>query len=179
MKKKIGDSFGDIVPWERQPEESSHVYEVFTKYRDMGSKRSLKRVQEESGKGNGYCSTLWRWSRDNNWVARAEAYDDHLDALTRQAKEQATQKEAYTAAKEHARISEKVIKKGLEALEVLNPSDLSASELLNYIKVGIQLQREALGMASKNEVTQTMSLEVTSKLSDEVARLSEELVKRG
>jgi hypothetical protein len=53
-------------------------------YRDMGPTRSIARVNRDNGKRAGWLRQLEDWSSDWNWVERARAYDDHLEAKARE-----------------------------------------------------------------------------------------------
>jgi len=67
--------------WERLPEETSINYTAFVKYRDLQSRRSIKKVAELYD--GAQISKFNRWSSEFKWVDRARAYDDHLDELKR------------------------------------------------------------------------------------------------
>jgi len=67
--------------WERLPEETSINYKAFVKYRDLQSRRSIKKVAELSD--GAQISKFNRWSSEFKWVDRARAYDDHIDELRR------------------------------------------------------------------------------------------------
>ena len=67
--------------WERLPEETSINYMAFCKYRDLQSRRSIKKVAELSD--GAQISKFNRWSSEFKWVDRARAYDDHIDELRR------------------------------------------------------------------------------------------------
>lgn len=77
-------------PWERQKGERSKAFKLFTLYRDLGPIRSVEKVrelwQEETGSELSR-SMVERHCTNNNWVERAEAYDDHLDNLGLQERE--------------------------------------------------------------------------------------------
>jgi len=62
--------------WDRMPDESTKAYEAFCVYRDMGVDRSLVNVSQKVTKSREY---LARLSSKWDWVARARAYDMHLD----------------------------------------------------------------------------------------------------
>lgn len=84
------------LDWERRTGESARAYAAFCVYRDLGAARSLnlaygewRRAQGGSGdpaKAAGYWA---EWSSGHEWVARAAAYDGHLEALRRAAREDA------------------------------------------------------------------------------------------
>lgn len=84
-------------PWERQEGEGDKPFRAFTIYRDMGAERSLRKVA--TAIGHNQKVTCEHWSRKFGWVDRVRKYEDHLDALKRQAEEG----ERVEMAKRHAR----------------------------------------------------------------------------
>ena len=80
-----------VFAWHRLPTESSKAYEAAKTYFEMGVERSLEGVGKKLGKTR---QALDGWSTKFNWVERAQAYDDHQDAIRRNALEKAEQKEA-------------------------------------------------------------------------------------
>jgi hypothetical protein len=81
----------ESLPWERLPNETAKQFDYFTIYRDLpASDRSLNRVVEEIHKRHGQArkklgnrTTLAKYSAENDWVARAESYDDEKDRIKR------------------------------------------------------------------------------------------------
>lgn len=73
------------LAWERQPKESAQAWEAFVIYRDLGYRRSTAKVARRLGKSTtlieGWCA---RW----NWVARSDAYLEHLDEANRREREE-------------------------------------------------------------------------------------------
>lgn len=80
-----------VACWERQPKESWQAFEGFVTYRDLGPERSLAEVRKKLHKS---ATIFARWSRQYEWVKRCHAYDDHLDAIKRTARESAIAKKA-------------------------------------------------------------------------------------
>jgi hypothetical protein len=80
-------------PWERQEGESAKAYKAFATYRDLGPKRSLNAAYTKSrgvkgaSKERRATGTWHRWAIEHHWVARATAYDDHVDAKARAERE--------------------------------------------------------------------------------------------
>jgi hypothetical protein len=71
--------------WERQPGETEAAYVAFCSYRDLGAERSLNAAYSTDGKR---APGQWaKWSAQNQWVARAEAYDDYLEGEVRRLRE--------------------------------------------------------------------------------------------
>lgn len=78
--------------WDRLENETAKAYAAFAVYRDLGPLRSLVRARDKLGKRPGYETLLGRWSRRYNWVERAQAWDAHLDEITKTTTEE-TRKE--------------------------------------------------------------------------------------
>ena len=66
--------------WERQEGESAKQYAYFKTFLDLGALRTIPKVQEKCSKSASYLSKL---SVQNNWIARADAYDRYIDEITR------------------------------------------------------------------------------------------------
>lgn len=64
--------------WDRRPDESQPAWEAFRIYRDLRSSRSHARVAAEVGKS---VELMSRWSRRDEWVERARAFDAYEDRL--------------------------------------------------------------------------------------------------
>src|SRR5690606_22056440 len=75
-------------PWERRPNETAKAHQAFSVYRGLDPQaRSLdaayrryrgdKRATKGPQRAPGYFA---RWSIRHNWVNRAAAWDDHLEA---------------------------------------------------------------------------------------------------
>ena len=64
--------------WDRRPGETSPAWAAFVVYRDMGGQRSTAKVQQE--RGYRVRRHVDKWSGEHDWVARAAAWDAHLDA---------------------------------------------------------------------------------------------------
>lgn len=63
--------------WARLPDETPPAWEGFVLYRDLGGDRSLAKVAQQLGKS---LTLITRWSAEHDWVARAAAWDAHVDA---------------------------------------------------------------------------------------------------
>lgn len=84
------------LEWERRRGESARAYAAFCVYRDLGPGRSLNLAYGEWRRALGFtgdtakAAGYWAgWSSGFEWVARAAAYDEHLEALRRAAREDA------------------------------------------------------------------------------------------
>ena len=76
-------------PWAQLPRETSKQFHSFVSYLNMGKARSIRKAMDLAGASPGNERTWERWSSENDWVARAQAYDsDHLMEGLRQRTEQ-------------------------------------------------------------------------------------------
>lgn len=132
MEKKQLNS----TPEERQKWESSQAYEAFVTYRDMGAERSVRAVARELGKSE---TLISRWSSKNQWVERVRDWENEIN---RQAKEKAS-KDCSKMLDRHIGIAMKMQKKALDALEAMDPGDLSARDIKEYFRVATEIERES------------------------------------
>lgn len=63
-------------PWERQAGETAKQFEAFTAYRNLGPRRTARRVADALHRST---SLMHRWQLANAWVRRAEAYDRAIE----------------------------------------------------------------------------------------------------
>jgi hypothetical protein len=129
-------------PWERQPGE--RAFEAFARYRDLGPDRSLRRVGRDLGKSRAAIEELSvRW----DWVARAFAYDAHLDRQ----RQIANERSFLEMNERHARLGQAMQTAGARKVEHVSalldtePTSLSPSEAVSMINSGQKLEREARG----------------------------------
>jgi hypothetical protein len=90
-------------PWQRRPDEPAKAYAAFAAYRDIGAGRSVgkayrqthpPRTRDEPARDRSAAAPghSHDWARKFDWRARAEAWDEHLDAETRAAQVAARRK---------------------------------------------------------------------------------------
>ncbi|MGW0992025.1 hypothetical protein ACWD5V_01630 [Streptomyces sp. NPDC002523] len=131
---------GTVESWERQSGESVQAFEAFAAYRDLGAARSVAKVARELGKST---TLLFRWSRQYAWVMRTAAYDQEQDRLFLAEQAQARR----DIARRHAKLAQAVQSKAVARLQMLDPRELSPSELLRYVQVAAEIERRAVGEA--------------------------------
>lgn len=125
-------------PWERQPGESDKAFEAFCIYRDMGSERTLQKV----GQGLNKSTTLMsRWSSENNWVERVQAWEDEQDRILRQ--EQI--KDIKKMRQRHADLAMEMLSKALEGIQYLDPEELGAAGISRLVEVASKLEQKSRG----------------------------------
>ena len=131
---------GTVESWERQSGESVQAFEAFAVYRDLGPARSVTKVARELDKSR---ALVGRWSRQFAWVMRATAFDREQDRLFLAEQAQARR----DLARRHAKLAQAVQSKAVARLQVLDPRELSPSELLRYVQVAAEIERRAVGEA--------------------------------
>lgn len=124
--------------WERQPKESLKAYEAFYLYLQMGSERSLRKVEAELEKSHALIS---RWSATWNWKKRSEDYDRELR------RQEFNTRKAEIKKMQARQIQTAVLlqKKGVEALKDLDADSLGAKDakdILRFIIEGAKMERE-------------------------------------
>jgi hypothetical protein len=125
-----------IKTYDRQNGETTKAYTAFTLYRDMGSARSLDRVEEKiygtqiGHKRGTNLTSLKRWSREWNWVDRCRDYDRDREQEMRQIKS-AHEKAAYIQDLEHYQLQQKTI--GMMTLNLATRSLESIALILEPI----------------------------------------------
>ncbi|WP_425834143.1 hypothetical protein [Streptomyces fractus] len=82
-----------------------------------------------------------RWSRQFAWVMRATAYDREQDRLFLAEQAQARRE----IARRHAKLAQAVQGKAVARLQMLDPRELSPSDLLRYVQVAAEIERRAVG----------------------------------
>ena len=124
--------------WERQEGESAKAFEAFGVYRDLGPDRSIAKTGQKLGKN---LTTLSEWSSKFEWVKRANAWDDEQDRVARN--EQI--KEIRKMRERHAKIAERALEKVTEALETIDPQEMSHMDMARFMDVASKLERLSRG----------------------------------
>lgn len=145
--------------YDRLPDESSKAYDAFVVYRDLGSSRSTDQVSQKTSKG---IALIQRWSASYNWVERAAAYDDHIEAEARKLIERDAIRRKADMLKRHADIGRFMQSKGVEYLKKDKALDKS-SDAITAIKSGVEMERKSEGLPE-------YLLEIVNADDDELAR---------
>lgn len=144
-------------PWDRREGESSRAYAAFVAYRDMGAARSLDAVyrklykpQQSTGRAAGFIND---WSADWDWVARARAWDDHVERARQDAfiAESAARNRQHAA--EAAQLQVELLARIRDLLADATEKELGA--LARLLSDATKLERTArqLGMESDEPTT--------------------------
>lgn len=131
------------APWERQRGESAKAFAAFCGYRDMGPRRSLRELARalSANKTTTYLAQLGEWSRRWNWVERVKAWDEELDKKAREAQLEEVRKMRERHVREAMSIQEMAIRR----LKGMDPTELSANDVLRYFVEGTKLERISRG----------------------------------
>lgn len=145
-------------PWDRQPTETDPAWAAFQTYRDQGVDRSTAKVGRALGKTKKLMDV---WSSKHGWVARATAWDTHLD----QAIQARIVKERGEMAARQIRLGQSLQDKATEGLKALRSKELEASDVAALAKAGAQIERVAAG--EPTEIQQhTFAKETRGRLRD-------------
>lgn len=166
------------LPWQRQPKETAKSWEAFRLYRDMGEGRTLAKVAAQLGKSEAIVS---RWSGNHGWVARAAAWDDHVDEQRRDV----AVREARKMAERHALISQGITRKVADWLQGLSKEDVekwSVRDASRALEIAVKIERLSRGEATDRTEsinTDVRNEDVREMLQDEqaVAMANELLLK--
>ena len=126
--------------WERYEKESSKAYAAFCIYRDLGVDRSYEQVQKKCGKS---ARLIARWGSKYNWVARCQAYDDHLLNETQKAFEKRILKFKDQRSKEALEIANK-------AFESMQSDNIGSKEARKRWELGVDKFMQILGLDKKD-----------------------------
>lgn len=124
-----------VQPWERQPGETEKQFEAFAIYRDLGSERSVNEVCKRLSKSR---TLISKWSSQNQWVTRACAYDNDLQNQ----EHRKARKQAADTKTRHVKIAMSLEKKALEALNLLEPGQMTARDIRETLKLAIEIQQK-------------------------------------
>lgn len=130
----------ETIPWERQAGETSKAYAAFCAYRDLGPSRSIPKAYQ-THTNLGHFTTLKAWSAEYNWVERAQAYDDYIDAEKRAVNEEELRKMAERQAQEAEIIQRKVV----QTLVAKDVDEITAGECAKLFDVAVKVERLARG----------------------------------
>ena len=123
--------------WLRQSGESSKAYAAFKKYLELGRHGSIRKLGQKYGKSR---ATLERWSSDNSWQKRRDAYYDYLDRKELETYEQEV-KEMNQRQAEAGRVMQQA---AMDKLNSMDPKDINQSIMVMLLNSGTKIEREAL-----------------------------------
>ncbi len=131
--------------WEKQPGETSAQYAAFAAYRDLGITRSIVKAVESVGKSPSNRRRNWeRWSSENMWVARAEAFDAERERKRRLKREE----DIVEALNRHRRAASLMQTIAVERMNMyrLDARGEPPLNALRYLEAGLREEKLALGV---------------------------------
>lgn len=185
-----------LEPWKHQPGETREAFERFLQFLDVDplvrSKKKMAVVHELLLTRDPHMcsvSALQNMATLNHWHIRAAAYDDYRRQQADIAAERAEREWAEAIARRRAEIRLKhldaaaeVIQKGLHALAVKDPSDISATDAIRMVDTGIRIERDTLGLSAKTSGEAAHPEHVDDLSDDQTAarlrQLADELARR-
>lgn len=165
---------GECMDWDKRDDETDKSYEWFCRYLDMGPERSLVKVGQKYGKNKSYVNQLWKWSSKYEWVDRAMAYDEYIQGLKREKK----QDRILQTAEEHIDLADNLMEMLLRKMAALECVDMKPLEWKQIAEFAVKTKRDALGIAEKHEVSGEINVEHTigEKLSKDLLERSKKLL---
>jgi hypothetical protein len=149
--------------YDRQDGETTKAYTAFSIYLDMGSARSLDRVEEKiygtqiGHKRGTNLTSLKRWSREWDWVERCRDYDLDRETEMRQIKSD-RDKAAYIQDLEHYQLQQKEI--GMATLSLATRSLEAISLILEPIH---QALRASGGVIPRDKIDILFTSQLAAK----------------
>lgn len=123
---------GERDPWDRRSGEGTTAYEAFRAFRDLGTTRSLGGVVGYS------MGSMRRWSTNNRWRERAQAWDDETHRI-----EDARRLDAIRSMDDtHQRAARALITSALAAINDIGP--LTPHQAARFLDLGTRLERSTL-----------------------------------
>jgi hypothetical protein len=172
------------LAWERQSDESEPAWAAFAAYRDIEQGRTLVKAVQELGKKPSYLSTVEKWSSENHWRQRVEAWDAHKDKVSREAALDARRAAARDMVDRHLQISTHLQR--LVSVEILrwvnkvgadvaNPDmrrkpTLAPNQIQGLLDYAVKLER--LNRNEPESITETRDKKMShDELEDRIAHL--------
>lgn len=134
----------DREPWDRQPGESNRQYSRFRVFLELGRTRTLKQAVEMLhgiGDNTVQYRTLMQYAYEYRWTERAESNDRAQDQLEAQ-RLLTLRREMYAR---HRRIAGALQAKAVAALQLIQPADMTALDVVRFVRYGAQIEAQALG----------------------------------
>ena len=128
--------------WDKRAKESGPAFAAFQAYREMGPQRSTAKVAQSFSKSK---RLIDRWSGTHDWVARASAWDKHLDQKGQKAEERAVA----AMRTRHIKIAERLQDAGSAELEKLakaiadapETAKMTVEQVLRMLREGTLMER--------------------------------------
>ena len=167
--------------WERQPDEGSKAYAAFCVYRDLGPERSLDKALSKANKKPTNRRHWSRWMEKYRWYERAQAYDDYIEKKKREGNEKAI----LEMAERHVKLAKAFLLIIAQALQQIDPAQLSPSDMAKWLDIATKLERLSRGVPTEigkqevqGQVTQRYEYDITQRI-EQYADVYRQLARRG
>lgn len=159
----MGKKGGTISAWKQVKNEGTKAFEAFRAYRDMGENRSLAKVAEKLGKSE---TLISRWSSRNKWQERIQLYNSEIERETKAE----VIKERKKMIDRHIRIAQQIQGKALKALQILEPEEMTARDIKEFIKIGTELEKmnREINLDEKEEYIYKMEIENLDDVEEDI-----------
>lgn len=151
--------------WERQTNEPERAFLRFKRYREMGTKRSLRALAQEENVALSAIATI---SSKYSWQERAASWDHHLDTVSQQSEIDdiiAMKKRQISLALKAQKLAEQGLEKLIRQIETDDVSQIRTMDLSKLLDTGCRLER-----LNRNEPEQSFEIKQQQNLD----RLDEE-----
>jgi hypothetical protein len=166
--------------WLRQKGERSKAFKLFCIYRDLGPTRSLDQVHQKfnaDSKNSISHRQIASYSTQNDWVERAEAYDDFVDEMQVEKNLQAIVEMNRRQAEDAVQIQKQALddfNNAEEDLRSMASLESRKNAAVRTWKVGVDTERLARGMATeKVEQSGTVKQRHSGRVEVEHSNLSD------
>lgn len=143
--------------WKRQGCDTNKSFQAFSMYRNLGTDRTLEKVtsllyfngkkQEEIGsKFRSKLTQVMKWSSNNKWVKRIEAYEDYVDDMARVEFEE----ERIEAIKLQKDIAKSALELARDHIAGLEPGEVATRDITSLLKEAANIQRLCYGEATEH-----------------------------
>jgi hypothetical protein len=134
-------------PTSRKPkQESAKAKAAFAEYCALGEDRSLAKLAQKWGKSRAYVGQLERWSAAHSWQERVAQYDWARTEEKRRRHEREIEEMDSRHAKLGAALQTTML---AQVQRLLSSEDFTPSTVISGLKLGVDLERLALGAATE------------------------------
>jgi len=141
-----------------QSQETPKALAAFRDYCELGSYRSLAKLNGKYGKNASYIRQLEKWSTQNNWQERVKAFDAEqveIEATRKRAGIEQSNTEQAAMAREHRQLLDKYLRTMAESYQ------LGSMAAVQWLKNSVEAERKALG-ADVEQDTATQNININT-----------------
>ena len=184
------DELNVRLPWEQQKGESARHYAAFCAFRDMhpldrGVVAAFRETNPDEPRSR---ASVWNnWSREHDWVHRAECYDKYNDKLVQrvwQERRRVEREKEWSAATQLlekatqmlefplAAVRHETSADGMTQITIVEPAGWKMADAAKLVETASKLARLSAGMAT--EILELSEDEIDRRIEGELERLKRE-----